>query len=248
MIPSSLPLASLAALALAAPTSDADAGVEAFAEGRYEDAAEILERAYAADPQPDLLFAWAQAERYAGHCDVAVSLYRDYLAKAPPADVEAMAREAIEACGEEPEASATDPEPDAARPSDEPTPPTRPEHPEDRPPSRAARDPWGHALTWSGVAVAGVGAGLLGEAHRRRLAGDRAADEQGYRNALEGAPVLSRAGIAVLAVGGGLLAAGVIRFSVVAARGRTDHARLRPSGAGLCWAFELAPRRSRALR
>lgn len=235
----------LAALALA-PRPDADAGVEAFAEGRYEDAAEILERAYAADPQPPLLFAWAQAERYAGHCTKAVPLYREYLEGGPPAAVQELARAAIEACGEDPEGTA-EPEP-VEEPEPEPEVTPEPEPPP--PPRRAARDPWGHALTWPGVALTGVGVGLLSEAHRRRAAGDRASTEQAYRDTLEGAPALSRAGIAVLAGGGALLVAGLVRFAVVAKRDRKERAAsaLRLEGAGLVWKFELAPQRGRALR
>lgn len=244
------------------PRTDAEAGVEAFAAGRYEDAATILERAYAADPDPALLFAWAQAERYAGHCDVAVPLYRAYLEEQPPADVRGLARDAITACGEDPDRAdepPPSPEPEIeaeAEPASEPAPTREPA------PSRrtAARDPWGHALTWSGVAVAGVGAGLLGEAHRRRAAGEGAPSEQAYRDALAGAPGLSRAGIAMLAGGGALLVAGVVRFAVVAARGRDPAAPPAKSSAlrwyvpaawgarGVVWTFELAPRRARALR
>lgn len=248
----------VAALA-AEPGSDAEAGVKAFADGRYEDAARILERAYAVEPEPALLFAWAQAERYAGHCDVAVPLYREYLQQDPPADVQGLAREAIVACGEDPDRAA---EPEPTEPEPEPVIEPVPEPPPAAPTRArpAARDAWGHALTWSGVAVAGVGAGLLGAAHGRRADGERADDEQAYRDALQGAPGLSRTGIVVLAGGGALVVAGVIRFSIVAARGRAD-AEASASGEAsawsrwprvgpgtLAWKFELAPRRRRALR
>jgi hypothetical protein len=145
-----------------------------------------------------------------------------------------------------------------AAPEPLPPPPEQPRH------RSAARDPWGHALTWSGLAVAGVGAGLLVEAHRRRADGERAPDEQAYRDALRGAPVLSRAGIGVLAGGGALLVAGVVRFAVVAARGRDEAGVRQPAsasyrprlglglglglGGSLAWTFELAPRRRRVLR
>jgi hypothetical protein len=252
-----------AALA-AEPSPDAEAGIEAFADGRYEDAARILERAYSTEPEPALLFAWAQAERYAGHCDVAVPLYRRYLDDEPPADVRALAREAIVACGEDPDRAAEpqrepepepEPEPEVA-PEPEPEPAPLPEPSPRR--RTAARDPWGHALTWPGLAAAGVGAGLLGEAHRRRAAGEGAPDEQTYRDALRGAPVLSRVGVGLLVGGGALLAAGVIRFVVVAAQGRADADRLAAASASpwrprigvgsLDWQFQLAPRRGRALR
>ena len=124
-----------AALA-AEPSPDAEAGVKAFAEGRYDDAARILERVYAVEPDPALLFAWAQAERYAGRCDVAVPLYRAYLLEEePPADVRALAREAIEACGEDPDhAEEPEPEPEPeVVPEPEPEPDPHPEPPPRRP-------------------------------------------------------------------------------------------------------------------
>jgi tetratricopeptide (TPR) repeat protein len=252
------------AMLTAGPRSDAEAGVEAFAQGRYEDAAEILERAYASDPDPALLFAWAQAERYAGHCNEAVPLYRRYLAGKPAADVRGLARDAIAACGEDPDQAAPPPQPPEPDGDPQPEPEPEPEPEVTAAPVRrtAAADPWGHALTWSGLGVASVGAGLLGEAHRRKASGERAPTEQAYRDALAGAPGLSRAGIAMLAGGGALLVAGVVRLAVVAARRRGPNAS--PAGQaragrrglvpaafgaqGVVWTFELAPRRPRALR
>ncbi len=238
---------------------DAEAGVRAFAQGRYDDAATILARAYAEDPRPELLFAWAQAERYAERCDDAVPLFREYLTLDPPPEVGDKAREAIEACGEDPDVAVPVPvepptpedrtvEPvgpvEAGEPAVEPSPAVpRSWEPSRRP---VALDPWGHALLWSGVAICGVGGGLLGEAHLRRRAGSRVADEQSYRDALQGAPQLSGAGIGVLVVGGALVVAGAVRFVVLAARHRRagNTATLR-RGPGQ---FSLAPRRFGALR
>lgn len=241
------------------PATDPDfeAGKEAFAQGRYAEAAAAFERAYERQPEPLLLFVWAQAERRAGHCEVAVPLYRQYLTLDPPEADVAVTRDAIEACGEDPDLVLVPPpapesegeDEDESEDEDEGEPgPVEP--PPERTPRAAVRDPWGHALTWTGVVVAGIGAGLLGTAHARRTAGDRAMDEQEYREALSGAPALSRAGIALLAGGGALLVAGVVRFSVVAVRGRRSEAAaaLRPRGLGLTWKFELAPRRPWALR
>ena len=245
---------------LAGPPSDPDFedGKAAFAEERYADAARHFERAYDANPDPLLLFVWAQAERLAGQCDAAVPLYRRYLALEPPdADVK-VTRAAIEACGEDPDAVPEPPpisagESGAQSESDttlDPEPGGTEDDPS--PPRTALRDPWAHVLTWSGVVVTGVGAGLLGEAHRRRTRSERAPDEQDYRDSLEGAPALSRAGIGVMIGGGALLVAGVVRFVVVASRGRRapSPAAIAPhlGGAGLVWKFELAPRRLRALR
>lgn len=249
-------LALALAAALAEPANpDYDAGSAAFADGRYHEAARKFERAYEHDPQPLVLYAWAQAERLAERCDRAVPLYRQYLELDPSDDDVATVREAIEACGEDPDV-VPEPPPDGegsddggeGLPSEEQLEPIV-EQPAERTPRPVARDVWGHALTWTGVAVAGVGGGLLGAAHRRRSMGDQAADEQGYRDALEGAPPLSRAGVALLGAGGALVVAGVVRFAVVAARSpRADATALRWTGTGLAFDFELAPRRPGALR
>lgn len=101
---------------------------------------------------------------------------------------------------------------------------------------------------WPGVALIAVGGGLLGEAHGRRREAEAAPNEQAYRDALSGAPALSRAGVAVLALGGALTVAGAVRFAVVAGREGRDDATVRWTGTGVVWKFELAPRRGRALR
>ncbi|MEM9459558.1 MAG: hypothetical protein AAGF11_35605 [Myxococcota bacterium] len=268
---------SLAGLLVGPPVADSDyeTGEKAYAQGRYAEAAAAFERAYERQRKPLFLFVWAQAERKAGRCEVALPLYREFLTLDPSeADIE-VARGAIEACGEDPDLV--------------PEPPPAPEvedkgedqgegegegdsegegegegsgegagggegeqgsivdQPPERTPRPVARDPWGHALTWSGVVVAGIGAGLLGTAHGRRVAGARAPDEQAYRDALEGAPGLSRAGIGLLAAGGALLVAGIVRFSSVAVSRRRARATVQRMP-GLVWKFELAPRRSPTLR
>jgi len=263
---SMLALALLGVLAGPPADSEFEAGTAAYAEKRYAEAAEHFERAHRARPDPVLLFVWAQAERLAGRCDAAVPLYREYLSLDPPdADVE-VTRAAIEECGEDPDlvpeppdpASSGD-DPDETEPLDalEPDSPDPDEGlPETSPDDRVrpvGRDPWGHVLTWSGVVIAGVGAGLLGEAHRRRASGEQAADEQAYRDAFVGAPALSRAGIGLLAGGGALVVAGVVRFAVLGASQRRRSTRAsflvpRVGGAGLVWSFQLAPSRARVLR
>lgn len=51
-------------------------GIDAYRAQQYDAAAELLKQSYELDPKPDALFAWAQSERLAGHCDKAVPLYR----------------------------------------------------------------------------------------------------------------------------------------------------------------------------
>src|SRR4051812_49283826 len=62
----------------------ADGKVE-FAQGRYEQAIALFERAYALSGATGLLFNLAQAHRLAGqdHCPQALALYKSYLAAQP---------------------------------------------------------------------------------------------------------------------------------------------------------------------
>ncbi|MCA9707305.1 MAG: tetratricopeptide repeat protein, partial [Myxococcales bacterium] len=119
--------------ALAGPPADPDfeAGKAAFAEQRYDDAAQSFERAYRRRPEPLLLFVWAQAERLAGRCEQAVPLYRRYLALGPPDDDVEVTRQAIEACGEDPDQPtepppAPDEDPEGVEPEPEPEPELEP--------------------------------------------------------------------------------------------------------------------------
>ena len=73
-------------------------GVELYQSGRYRLAADQFMAAYENDPQLDTLFAWAQSERKAGDCTMALRLYRHYLDKKPsPVDARA-ARVGIDRC------------------------------------------------------------------------------------------------------------------------------------------------------
>ena len=225
----------LAALvsAFGSPSSGdaAQRAIEAYAEERWDDAIVALEQAYAEDPDPKYIFARAEALRAAGRCEEAIEGFETFLEQARDASAQAQARtqaqDAIEQCRETlptdvappPAAPVADAE---LGPAHGPAPPPGPEPPDEDRPSRAwTRDGWGHGLTWSGVAIAGVGAGLLGEAHRRQTRADAALDEQSYADRLGWAPTASRVGIPLLAVGAAVLTAGVARFLVVARRGDT---------------------------
>jgi hypothetical protein len=77
-------------------------------------------------------------------------------------------------------------------------------------------------LLWSGVAVAGVGAGLLAAGHAQRARAADASTELAYRRSFAGAPELGRAGIAVLVTGAAIVTAGIVRFAVISARARRN--------------------------
>src|ERR1041384_5234546 len=71
----------------AADTKDAQAFFElasqAYHDGRYEDAVDLFMKAYAIDPQPELLYNVAQAYERLGDVRNALRSYRDYLRQHP---------------------------------------------------------------------------------------------------------------------------------------------------------------------
>jgi tetratricopeptide (TPR) repeat protein len=183
----------------------------AWTEGRLEDAAAALQRAYQEDSRPEYLFMRAELVRRQGRCPDAVPLYERFIAAGPPEQDVAAAQAAIAECEPQPE-----PEPEPPPPRVEPPPPATPV---DRPPLQRPRpDAIGHALLWPGLAVAVIGGGLLGAAHARRRDAVDAPSEPAYLDRLGRAPEMSAAGITLLAVGGALALAGAIRLAVVAGK------------------------------
>lgn len=225
---------SLALLACSEPDADAwrehpefVRGSEAFEAKRWDEAARAFEAAYAEHPRSELLWAHAQALRLGGRCEEALPLYERFLDGDPTEEEVAEARMNIEACrelvGEPAVVEPVEPSPPPPQPS--PPPPQPTVHATDRGVvsdvrPRASRDAWGHGLLWSGVGVAGIGAGLLGAGHARREQAGGASTELGYEQTFAGAPELGQAGIAVLVTGAALIAAGIVRFAVVGARAR----------------------------
>jgi len=181
---------------------------------KYEEAAAEYARAYAIEPAPFLLYMQGAAEQLAGNCNVAIRLFEKFIAAGPTeVDYEAASSQ-IESCGGTPPPY-PEPEPDP-EPFVDPLP--DPDPGELDPPRRsAARDPIAHALTWPGLAVAGVGAGLLIESHRRRRVADSSGLTEGeHEELLRPAVPMSRAGIALVTIGGAALVAGLIKFAVAA--------------------------------
>jgi tetratricopeptide (TPR) repeat protein len=216
--------------------------VAAWKDKRWPEAADAFARAYELDPRPEYVFARAQALRFAGECEPAIAAYREFIDLAPPQAAIDEARGHIATCGGVPEpAPAPAPEPP---PRIEPTPVVEPPPPSPEPPKRWWRDAAGHALTWTGVAIAATGGGLLGEAFARRRRGEQAGTEESYRDARRGGATLWNVGIPLLAAGGALVLGGIIRFVVVAhppekrARARRsarERHRVVPLAFGIAW-------------
>jgi len=62
-----------------------DKGIAEYKAAHYEQAAALLAASYAYAAKPDALFAQAQAERLAGHCDRAIEHYQQVLAQSKDA-------------------------------------------------------------------------------------------------------------------------------------------------------------------
>jgi hypothetical protein len=218
--------------------------VAAWKDKRWEAAADAFEQAYELDPRPEYVFAKAQARRFAGDCERAIAGYHEFIALAPPPAAIEEARGHIATCGGEPDPAPTPPPAPAPAPRVEPTPPVVDASKPAPAPKPWWRDAAGHALLWSGVALAATGGGLLGEALVRRQRGEEADDEEEYRDARRGGETLMYVGIPLLSIGGALMIGSVIRFAVVArARPKRDRARdtaraqhgVVPFGLGIAW-------------
>lgn len=213
----------------------------AWKEKRWDAAADAFEQAYVLDPRPEYVFAKAQARRFAGDCERAIADYREFIELAPPPAAIEEARGHIASCGGEAEPAPTP----APAPRVEPTPPPAVDPPPPAPQPRPwFRDPAGHALLWSGVAIAATGGGLLGEGLARRQRAEVADSEEEYRDARRGGETLYLVGIPLLSVGGALVIASIVRFAVVARkqpqreRTRTTarvQPRVVPLGLGIAW-------------
>jgi tetratricopeptide (TPR) repeat protein len=194
-----------------------DAGVAAYDAGDYEAAAREFEAAYRIDPQPAMLYAWAQSLRRAGRCAEAIAVYRRNLATDPNEAQATAAPHRRSLC-------------EQARPPEPPPHPAPAETAPDTPPaparsgsaagpaldrSRRRRwyaDPLGGALVIGGAASLGVGVGLLVRSGQNRGAARDATYREDFVELLDTATLQRRLGAASLGVGAALVAAGAVRY------------------------------------
>lgn len=194
----------------------------AFSEQDYEAAIPELKAAYALEPNPMLLYAWAQAERLAGSCARAVELYRRFLATGPEAEQRQLAEANLLDCEAElpdvppPQTSDANEDEAAEDPDEGDEEPAAPKP--DRPTRKWYTDPVGGALAGSGAAFAIAGGAMMGVA-RSRVNNLAVAVEDDYLRETTAATRLNTAGIVVLGAGGALLLGAGIRYAIVARKG-----------------------------
>ncbi len=203
----------------------------AFKANDFDAAAAAVEAAYIIEPNPMLLYPWAQAERSRGNCAAAVELYQRFLDSNPPEAAATPARENMQRCQEQLAAEQPEPEPDVVEevieedPEPEPEPEPVPVKKDDEPKAKAwYKDPVGGVLVGVGVVGVGVGAGLMGVG--ASTAG-KAADEEmhtDYLAARDKATGLRNGGAIALSIGGALLVGGVVRYVLVAKKAKQGKA------------------------
>ncbi|MEM6996487.1 MAG: hypothetical protein AAF721_38640, partial [Myxococcota bacterium] len=192
-------------------------------------------RAYAATGDPTYLYTRAQAERSAGHCDVAIELYEEFIATGPSPQAELAARRYMEDC----RAKLPSPQP-APVPEDDPvapeplasSEPSSLDERADEPPAPRPwfRDPLGDVLVGVGVAAAVTGGALVGVAYRDAGGAESAGDDRAFGQALDRAQTLERAGAVTLGIGGALIIGGVVRWALVARAAKRTQVGLGPQG------------------
>ncbi len=152
---------------------------EQYRKGQFREAADLLERAYALDPNPTLLFNKARALESAGDAEGTIDAYSRYLEADPKAADRAAIQQRIENLKKQVAANralerqaeeerqrrealeATPPPPPPPPPIVPPAPPPTPVAP---PPEieRRTVSPWPWIVLGTGALVAGVAGGVLG--------------------------------------------------------------------------------------
>ena len=169
-----------------------DAGLREYQDGRYDRAITEFEAAYSLDPDPDLLLAWAQAERLSGKCKSAVPRYRRYLDSRPGTEGVALATSGIDLCV-------------ASTPKERPAECAAPTEP---PPLPWYKNPIGGAVVL-GVAGIGVGTGFLIAASGNREIADSAQASDRFESLLDRATMQRRIGVTIMVFGAALIGGGL---------------------------------------
>lgn len=173
-----------------------DAGLARYSAGQYESAIVEFEAAFEIDPEPSLLFTWAQAERLAGHCDQAVPRYRRFIASKPSQAAIDLANNGISLCESQRTGGGGPPPP--------PPPPPRSE----RGGLPWYKNPAGGAVI-GGVACLGVSVGFFLASNGNRDRADHATTSDVFDDYLDVATTQRRIGVTFLVVGAGLLGGGI---------------------------------------
>ncbi|MBA3463037.1 MAG: tetratricopeptide repeat protein [Deltaproteobacteria bacterium] len=150
-----------------------DRATELHKAGNPAEALGELVRAYALDPQPQLLYAMGQLHVKLGECTLAITFYERFLSTKPAAQLARMANEAIATCHTNPPPAIEAPAEPAPVATSAPEPaPLAPLAPAALPRSPEPR-PWYADKLGVGLAGAGVVTGIVGIVMWRGARSDR---------------------------------------------------------------------------
>lgn len=198
-----------------APAEDhAAIAARAFRNGEFVLAADAFQRAYEQSGDPALLFGRAQALRRAGSCAAAIDVFEEFIATSPPAADAEAAQTVIDECRAILDVHEAPP-PEPVAPVDPSTPPPAPAKPKPW-----HRDVTGGVLVGAGLTLTAIGGALLGSASTQ--AEEPLGGETEYEQRRDRVRTLSIASVAVMSVGGALLVGALVRYAVVAKRGRSS--------------------------
>jgi tetratricopeptide (TPR) repeat protein len=161
-------------------------GVAAFEAQQYSQASAHFSAAYKIEPHADLLWSWAQAERFDGKCETAIDLYRKYEREAQTPTKASAARDMIALCERQ------------------------------LPPPRVPwyTNRLGGVLTASGVVGVTVGITFLALASSSRSAAKEQMYLDDFDAKLDEATLRRRIGAVSLSLGAGALVAGVVVYVI----------------------------------
>jgi len=182
-------------------------GLRLYGDHDFPAAIREFEAGFALEPRREFLFGEAQAYRLAGDCARAVPLYERFLGSGPSALQVDATRLALDRCARRPPPKAAPP----AVPAPAAAPPIVP--------PRAERAPWWHdrwalGALGAGLATTGVGLGFVIAAHSAADQANGAGTMRyaDYNRLWDLADHRQTIGVATMAAGGALLAAGAFRL------------------------------------
>ena len=182
-----------------------DAALKAYDAKDYATAIPELERAYEIDPNPNLLYATAQAYRFSNKCTQAIDLYRRYVASKPNEAQVAAATTGISLC----EAALKQQPPVVEPPSSEPASVVTVPMPRDTP---WYKDRVGDALTAGGAVAIGVGITFLVMANSSERASKTDQFRGDFLQHLDETTQRRRIGAVAITAGAALAAGGILVY------------------------------------
>ena len=198
-------------------------GTHFFDVQQYDKAAEEYQQAYLLDPQPPYLYASAQAQRLSGDCTKALRSYRAYLRTNPSASDEEKTRKNIDRCEQDLRDHPPAPDLHVVIPTTIVPAIPVPVAPPPPPPPHASwtGDRLGHGLVIGGLAVAATGV-VLFVGGRSTISDNNAAPTYGDfasgRADAASAHTKEVIGVSAMALGGALIAGGIMHYVVHAGR------------------------------